>query len=141
MLGNGIEQFPGGFIEYQHFAFRVRIACAPLLKHLDHHIVCRLIDEGYHYVLRVNRIGSFLVLCGCGLCNFPYEIPSQPLWQGIAKLFYICLIHIADFGRAHKRERIEFAVQTAFAKKFWNDFILLWRIEPKLASSKAKAFI
>ena len=141
MLGNGIEQFPGGFIEYQHFAFRVRIACALLLKHLDHHIVCRLIDEGYHYILGVNRIDPVLVLCGCGLCNFPYEIPSQPLGQGIAKLLYICLIHIAYLGRAHKRKRVEFAVQTAFAKKFGNDLILLWRIEPKLASPKAIAFI
>ena len=134
---NCLQQLCRSIIEYLNIPCFIRIACTLLIQHLDHHIVCGLIQERDHDILSIYLEISVCILFHGRFGNLPYKIPGQCFRQRVAQLFHIGFIHIAGFCGAHVRKCIIMIIKAAFLQELRNDLLFLHRIKPYLISPKS----
>ena len=141
MVCNSVKDIPGGVVKDLHLPGVSGISGPLLPEHLDHHIVCRLIDERDHDLLVVKFIGAvWIFFCG-SLGNLPDKIPGKGFGKGIAQSLYIGLVYIAGFCRTHERQGVVMAADLTFLQKLRHDLGFFRRVESHLASSQAVVFI
>ena len=141
MFRHGLQQFLSGVMKDLYLPLLIGISGVQLPQHLYHHIVGGFIDKGNQHLLAVDGKVSLPVPFHCRLGNLPDKIPGQRLRQSIPQCLHISLIDIAGLGGTHIRNGIIMPAERAFFQKLGNDFLLLRRVKPDLATPQSVLFM
>ena len=119
MIFNRVKDLTCIVIEQEYLTFIIGKRRVLLTKHLDHHIVGRLIYKGDKYLLSVELESAVLVFGGCGIGHFPYKVPCEHVWDRVSEPLNVCLIDVARFAGAHIRQCIQFTAYFALIEEFF----------------------
>lgn len=137
MICNGVQKIGSSIVKKLDLAAVCGISRVFLLQHFDHHVVCGLVNEGNQHVLSVDLVSAVCILLHGFFADFPDKIPGQSFGKGVAKLFHVGFVYVADLCGTHEGQGIVMSGKGALLQKLGDDLIAFYRVKFQFVSAQA----